>query len=345
MEKTQKVSIQPGRASQPEPNPAPSWWMDSLTRLVGENPERTWGERMIRVASDMMVVCDQDLTILYHNRAFLKGLGHSKGTYVGQAMVDFIPLADRAEAQKAFNTLVGGKTSGMRIAASLLTRNGASKVEARVIRTRRRNDQCYLYFVIRDVSAKEQELERIAQNSIETVFENLSIAAFRTDRHLKVTHAFGGFWQELGINTLHLKGAELADPGCHLTPRFLHDIDYCDAMAGQTYQGLVEYRGHNLSVTIEPFIDQENAGKVVGTVGIIREAKELAKTEIAATSQASHLDMPAPEEYTAFQRIPDQIVKRVAAEQAAVDRIRSDIRPRPMTPRAETATVKVALVN
>ncbi|MCG8600463.1 MAG: hypothetical protein MI807_10010, partial [Verrucomicrobiales bacterium] len=84
----------------------------------------------------------------------------------------------------------------------------------------------------------------------------------------------------------------------------------------------------------------KNAGKVVGTVGIIREAKEL-----AVVSHASHLDMPAPEEYTSFHRVPEKKVTGIAAEATAIDRIRSHIAPRPMTPRAETSTVKVALVN
>lgn len=341
MQETKRISIQSQhRASLPDPNPEKSWWQNSLNKMAGEKPDETWGGKMIRAASDMMIVCDQECKILYHNRAFLKGVGHTEGTYVGHSLIDFFPTSDKADALKALQTLLSGNSGGMRIEASILTCGQPRKIEARVTRARRRDDKFYLYFVMRDVSAREQKIKQLAKQSVDTVFAGLPIAAFRTDKKLNITHAFGAFWKELGVNPMHLKGAEMVEEKCQLTPEFLHGIDFCDVMAGHTIHAQVEWLGRNLEITIEPFVDLDSGGKVVGTMGIVREAKAaLAETE------SSHLDFPDAEEFTQVHPIPRIFQPKTAVEASELDRIRSRIRPRPMKPLVRTATVAIALAN
>lgn len=54
----------------PTPDAAPAAWKNGLARAFGEDEETRWGRRMVRVAADAMLVCDESLRIRYHTVPF-----------------------------------------------------------------------------------------------------------------------------------------------------------------------------------------------------------------------------------------------------------------------------------
>ncbi|MEM9018732.1 MAG: PAS domain-containing protein, partial [Verrucomicrobiota bacterium] len=112
-------------------------WMRSFLRSFGDDPDARWGGRFVRLASDLMLVCNEELEIIFHNRAFMKAIGYDEGSYVGESLTKFFPLMDRADAGKAFDSLMGGNSGGIRIDCSLLTVRGERRFVARATRSRR----------------------------------------------------------------------------------------------------------------------------------------------------------------------------------------------------------------
>lgn len=331
----------PGSAPIP-PAPAlesPSW-LRSISGFFGENPDQRWSERFLEASSDMMLVCDENLEILFHNRSFLRSLGHSDGTYVGFSLLDFIPDSDRNEAERTFDQLVHGNHHGMRVKAPILTRTGSTPMEARITRTRRDHERCFLYMTIRT------EFERTeAENETGGIFAELPAAWFRTDGKLNVVEASGRFWTQLGIDPQRIVGAQLSDSKCPITPGFLHQIDYCDTMAGQTLQCETEWGERTLVVSVEPFVDSTCGGRILGAVGIVREAKSSLHG-----SNAHHLAFPRPEEFTSRQRtVPHTAPKsteRAVDPTAPIPGLRVAVQPRSMTPQPSAhSTESVALAN
>lgn len=247
----------------------------------------------------------------------------------------------------------------MRVEATFLTRSGRREVEARVTRTVRSEDRYFLYFIIRDSADRKTGSERSTQRAVDSVFKGLPIAAFRTDHQLRITETFGSYWDELGLNVETLTGAELSTPRCTVAPQFFHQIDYCDVMAGLTFHTALSWRGNDLEITIEPFIDRSRGGRVIGTLGTIREAKN------ASPNGASHLSYPKPEEYTHRQSLTVAQARPVPLGSAAhpkrpdrskaesregispeLAKLRSSIRPRPLRPADKDETPdEVALAN
>lgn len=358
--KTERITVSPKNPSAPDPDTERPRWQRALAGFLGENPEQEWGGRLIKAASDMIVVCDGELNILFHNRAFLRSSGHVKGSYIGHSLMDFIPSNDKAEASRVFDQFLHGRAAGMRVEATFLTRSGRRKVEARVTRTARTEERYFLYFIIRDAFDRNTETEQLTKRAVDSVFDGLPIAAFRTDHQLRITDTFGSYWDELGLNARNFTGAELSNPGCTIAPQFFHQLDYCDVMAGQTFHTSIFWRGNDLEITIEPFIDRSRGGRVIGTLGTIREAKN------ATPNGASHLSYPKPEEYTHRQSLTGAHARSVALtaspaqpkrpggpkpkSQDAISpelaKLRSSIRPRPLRPAHEDATAdEVALAN
>ncbi len=309
-----------------------------LGEFLGEGRERYWAEQSVRVSSDLILVCDDSLAILFHNRSFLRFLGHEEGSYVGFSLLEFFPAEDRGEAEVAFTSLIHGRSAGMRIQADLLGKAGTTRIEARATRTRAAGDRIFLYLSIRESLAQAPE----APSSVpaDSILEGLPIAAFRADGQLKVTHVSGELWSDLGLEPGRVLGADLSSPRCPMTPAFLQEIDYCDTMAGLSFQTATEWKNNHLIIAIEPFIDLGKKGKVTGILGLVRLAK---RSELE--HRADHLQYPNPADFTRpLQAHPFHHTDRVAlsrspTEAEEIARIRASLHPKPLRPSTTTGPV------
>jgi len=243
--------------------------------MFGRDPETRWGKQLIRVASDMILVCDESLEILHHNHAFLKNVGYQEGSFVGQHLLSFIPSADREEADGAFARLRRGHAAGMRFAATILTMKGCRQIDARVVRSRNYDGSFFYYIMARDFTEHQEQMEESRASQVEPLYQHLPVAAWRTDENLRVLEACGTLWSDLGFAREEFVGTELAGNEGNPLPPFLVEIDFCDTMAGMTLHTALRLDGHYFSVTVEPFLDE--AGKIVGTVGVLRRAKAMAR--------------------------------------------------------------------
>lgn len=259
----------------PEPGKEVPKWRLELEKMFGKDPEARWGKQLIRVASDMILVCDESLGILHHNRAFLKAVGYHDGSFTGQRLLDFLPSADRREAGEAFDGLRRGHAAGMRFHATMLSVKGRRQIDARAVRSRNYDGTFFYYIVARDVTDLHEQLEHSRARQVDPLFSHLPVAAWRTDEKLRVLEACGTLWNDLGLSRETFVGAELAGSEGAPMPPFLVDIDFCDTMAGMTLHTSVRMNGHYFSVTVEPFLDE--AGRIVGTIGVLRRAKAMAR--------------------------------------------------------------------
>jgi len=305
----------------------------------------------------MVVICNEGMDIVYHNQGFIRGIGHFGGTYEEQNFMSFFPAGDRPDASKAFQTLIRSQQGGLRFGASLLTKRGERPFDARVVRSRRENGEYLLYMILREEQKQKGDVKKTERQASELLFAGLPVAAFRTDKRLRIIKAFGSLWDELKIDTDAIKGADLSNPQCHLVPPFLHQIDYCDTMAGLTLHADLAWRKEPYEITVEPFLDKNR--KVIGTIGMLRKAK----TDPIHRG-AEHLTIPMPVDPTtplkhtrsvelSASRPPvPSFAARGAVElpQDVVSQIRSEIKPRRLSPpditgRATEKTERVALAN
>lgn len=306
----------------PVPNADHPRWMDSFARAFGDDADARWGRRIVRHASDMLVVCDGGLRILYHNRAFLRSIGYQAGSYVGQSLLSFFPEMDRAEAEAAFRRLVDGRSAGMRIAASYRTLRGERHLEARVIRRRCQEDSFHLYLVARDDTERVEHEKELEAARIEPLFNGLPVAAFRTDRRLRIVRAFGELWREgFGVEAKRLVGADLSRRDCERTPPFLREIDYCDTMAALSLRDTFTWNGGAFEVTVEPFIDGKK--RVVGSVGLIRRAKWIARMP-----GSPEFPFPGARDQTQSIEQPRRLSLDDEVSEKEIARIRDSICPR-----------------
>ena len=311
----------------PVPGKEPLAWMESLARTFGEDSDTRWGKRLVRLASDMVLVCDDDLNILYHNRSFLRGVGYQAGSFVGTSLYSFFPENDLSDAEAAFGRLLSGRSAGMRIQATFLTHKGRRQFDARVTRSRRGKEAFYLYFVIRDETQRAEELAALQEKAVEPLFTGLPVAAFRTDRQLRITQAFGELWKEaFHCNLKSLIGVDLSDIGCPKAPKFLHQIDYCDTMAGLTLHTDFFFEGVCYEVTVEPFLNERKKKKVIGTVGMIRVAKT-----VTPRVESETLPFPTAKDATSPLRKPRTLAITADNLEEEIGRIRDSIRPRRIT--------------
>lgn len=262
-----------GSAFEPAPEPddsSPRWWR-GIQKTFSQDPEERWGPQMFRIASDMMVVCTDTLEICHHNRAFLKGIGYTSGCFSGRFLLDFFPREDRTSAIDAFAGLKSGHAAGMRISATFLTLKGRRQMDARAVRSRNQDGSFVYYLVLRDVTEQVKAVELSQARSAENLFGSLPVAMWKTDPQLKVTEATGALWSELGYSRERLIGEDLSDPYSVRLPSFFLDLDYCDTMAGMSFQTEVSVENQPYSITVEPILDISN--RVVGTIGILRRSK------------------------------------------------------------------------
>ncbi len=284
--------VQQSRLKAPSPDAERAPWKERMSQMMGEIPEKHWGSRLIKLTSDMVLICDENLEIQYHNRAFLRGVGYQSGSFRGHSLLDFIPTKDRGDAESAFAGLMEGPKAGLRINATFLTVMGDRQIDARVTRSRCTNGGMFLYLIAREALAQSVvEPAKADTVPLGSIFDGLATGVFRTDRKLRITHSNGKLWEELGISSQQLVGADLSDPHCHVTPQFLHELDFCDTMAGITIHTVLEWMDKGFEITVEPFVDKSR--RVIGTIGIVRRTKQPVSDQ-----GAGHLQFPKAQDYT-----------------------------------------------
>ncbi|MEM7601927.1 MAG: PAS domain-containing protein [Verrucomicrobiota bacterium] len=262
-----------GTLSAPSPEREAPEWKRSFLRAFGDDPETKWGGRFMRMSNDMMLACDENLTILYHNRSFVRGVGLQSGSYLRRSLLEFFPEEDRSDASRTLVDLMHGEAGGMRFGSTLLTVQGRRAFDLRVVRGRHATNRFHLFFVIREEMDESATAGEESIGMMSSIFTGLPVAAFRADRRLKIVGAVGRFWDRLGIETESLMGGDLTDSACVRVPSFLHEIDFCETMAGITQRTSFCYDGEACEITIEPFLDRKR--RVMGVVGMIRKAKAL----------------------------------------------------------------------
>ncbi len=264
--------VVPEKVLPPRPSKSRSGWLNALRRFFLDDTEERWGGRLIRISNDMMLVCDEDLRILYHNRSFLKGVGYQAGTFVGQSLIDFIPAADRPEVRETFDFVLLEKRKGVRLDADMMTQRGRRIFDLRIVRSLNSNGKYFFYIVGRDETERRVAEQRLLQQGESRFLDHLPVAAWRTDRELRIVDSCGALWDSLEVMDSSLIGLDLSDSRCPLTPRFFHQIDYCDAMAGQFLHTNIEWEGETFDATVEPILDDNH--NVIGTLGMLRRSKQ-----------------------------------------------------------------------
>ncbi len=239
-----------------------------LSGIFGKDPDSRWGTQLMRISSDMIVICDEDLRICHHNRAFLKAIGHSPGSFRGQNLDVFFPESERRGVIEAFDEWRKGHAAGMRFQASFLTTRGTRIFDARVVRSRDKRGSFFYYMVLREDAKPGRSGRHPEEHEPEPFFQGLPVAAWRTDASLCVTRVYGNLWPQLGAASEDLIGKNMGDPKRSRLPEVFYGIDLTDSLAGMSLQTEVSREGETFSVTVEPFLDE--AGQVVGTVGLLR---------------------------------------------------------------------------
>jgi len=282
-----------------------------------------WGRRFAIDGGEILVACDESLRLLYHNVGFARTIGGPRGSYLGLDLGGFFPEAHRSLLLESFRDLAKGSSASLEFEAALLTRSDPVTVSGHAaigIESGRR--QVLLTMRARRAAEVAETVSRGGEGiparagaaAGETEggdpVAGLPAAIFRTDRTLSIEHASGDLWSSFQIDPSSLVGGSLVDPSCHLVPPFLHEVDYCDTMAGITLQSDLSWRGKDFVLTVEPFVNEDM--KVVGALGILRIAKR-----IDASKGIEHLSYPRPEDYTQAIKLP-RAVKLVVPMTAGV---------------------------
>lgn len=255
----------------PEPGAELSPWLRGLGKLFRSDPDDRWGSTFLRIASDLLIVCDESLNICHHNRAFLKAVGHNQGTFGGQCLLAFFPRTERDTVIGLFHDWRKGHAAGMRFRAPFLTTRGVRSYEMRVVRCRDSKGVYYYYLVGRDAPTGRETHADPESGEAEAFFQGLPVAAWRTDGALRITKVYGSLWPELGAASEDLLGEVFGRRHDTLLPELLRGIDCSDTLAGMSLQTEVKGEAGRYTVTVEPFLDGD--GRVVGTVGLLRRAK------------------------------------------------------------------------
>ncbi len=274
----------------------PVRYLDSLRKrllgIFGKDPDSRWGTQLMRISSDMIVVCDEDLRICHHNRAFLKAIGNGRDSFRGQSLERFFPEADRKGVLEAFHEWRKGHAAGMRFQASFLMARGTRQCDVRGVRSRDKRGSFFYYLVIREDAKSGRSGRQAAEHEPEPFFQGLPVAAWRTDAGLSVTRVYGNLWPVLGASREDLVGKNMGAPRQSELPEVFYGIDCTDALAGMSLQTEVTREGETFSVTVEPFLDE--TGQVVGTVGLLRR--------LPLSGAAGRVEFPTLAEVTAGSR-------------------------------------------
>jgi len=279
---------------------------------------------LLRIASDMILICNESLEICHHNRAFLKGIGHNEGTFIGQNLLAFIEESERDGVIEAFSDWRKGHAAGMRFLATLLTTRGGRSLEVRAVRSRDR-DGSFLYYLIARDASETRRSGRHASMEVEPepFLRGLPIAAWRTDGNLRITQAYGALWPELGLAVEDLIGESLhpASGGgfCSLFP----EIDCGDVLAGLALDTSMTRNGDELNVGVQPIHDA--SGRLIATIGLIRRMKVGGlSVPLDITQESRHHAVPAPggESVAMESWSPEPLVRRSSKREADLPAMR-----------------------
>lgn len=253
------------------PIPERGWgrWKAEFLGLFQKNPDKRWGAPLMRIASDVILVCDESLEIRHHNRAFLKAIGCQSGTYRGVGLDAFFPSRERESFLAIFQDWRKGHAAGMRVQAPLLTHRGPRPFEIRVVRCRDKKGDYYYYMVGREASDARRGA-RQEDESQDPFFQGLPIAVWRTDAGLRITKVYGSLWPDLGAASEDLIGEVFGRRHDTLLPEVLRGIDCTDTLMGMSLQTELVSGTECFNVSVEPVIDA--SGNVVGTIGLLRRA-------------------------------------------------------------------------
>lgn len=254
----------------PLPGRGVARWISELAALFQNDPEKRWGGPLLRIASDMILICSESLKIVHHNRAFLKVIGHASGSYRGMGLGSFFPESERASLIGAFREWRKGHAAGMRLQAPLLTIRGVRFFDLRVVRCRDRRGNYHYYLIGREVPEVRRNARSDLSEGQAPFFRGLPVAAWRTNAELRITRVYGSLWPELGAASEDLVGEVFGRRHDTLLPEVLRGIDCSDTLAGMSFQTEIVNGTEGFNVIVEPFIDA--SGRVVGTVGLLRRA-------------------------------------------------------------------------
>jgi len=274
----------------PEPRPADPLWKTRLLKLLGEQSEARWGTQLIRIARDMILVCDQELTIHFHNQGFVSGLGFRDGSYKGQSLLQFFPEEDRDAAKRAFCNLRSGRMRGIAIEATFLGKSKPVLFGAEVTRSRRR-DGSYFYYMIARPKVETPVGRRALRTDTQVVgmraeaalgvaapipadagdfLDLLPVAAWRCDGESRLVAVSGRLWDDLRIDGASSLGAELGAAKSPDVPGLLAEIKPSVRAAVRSSKARIEFRGKGYDVHCEPL--KGPAGEYAGCVGYVRTA-------------------------------------------------------------------------
>ncbi len=256
------------RECAPEPDRGLGRWWAGLGRWMRRDPDRRWGSQLLRISSDMILICDESLGIQHHNRAFLKGVGHAAGNFRGRNLTEFFPAEEGGGVSEAFEEWRSGHAAGMRFQAPLLTTKGPRRCDFRAVRSRDGKGAFVYYLVAREMADPRRQRRDHADEDCDPFFRGLPVAAWRTDSHLRITHAYGSLWPELGVASEDLLGESFGRRHDSLLPAILRGIDCGDASAGMSLLTELEREGETFQAAVEPVFDA--SGALVGTVGLLR---------------------------------------------------------------------------
>jgi PAS domain S-box-containing protein len=248
-------------------------WRRALAELFRRGDEERWGAQLLRISSDIMIVCGDDLAILHHNRAFLKAVGYGEGCFRGTSLTDFFPSREREGVLEAFSEWRLGHAAGMRFQAPLLTTKGERPVDFRAVRSRDRGGAFVYYLVARELPTKAKASGPEVEGEPDAFLRGLPVAAWRTDSTLRIVRAYGSLWPELGTASEDLVGEVFGRRHDSLLPKVLREIDCSDTLSGMSLQTEVRHEGEVFQVMVEPFLDATS--HLVGTVGFLRRAAGL----------------------------------------------------------------------
>lgn len=252
----------------PVPSPSRENWRGRLGKWLRRDHETRWGGQLLRISSDMILICDESLEILHHNRAFLKRIGHVSGSYRGRSFTEFFPVEDGQGVCEAFAQWRQGHAAGMRFQASLLTKQGRKTCDFRAVRSRSGERGYRYYLVAREADEAKRQLAKREEDESDPFFRGLPVAAWRTDAQLRISHAYGSLWPELGLACEDLLGESLTDRHHCSLPRLLPTLDCGAILAGETLQTSLQREGWPYQVRVEPVFNA--SGEFVGSLGLLR---------------------------------------------------------------------------
>jgi PAS domain S-box-containing protein len=266
-------------------------WKADLAALFRRNPDKRWGAPLLRIASDLILVCDESLEICHHNRAFLKAIGHTSGTYKGVDFLAFFPEDEREGFLSVFQEWKKGHAAGMRFLAPFLTTRGIRPYEIRVVRCRDKKGDYHFFMIGREAAETRRPGRGDEAESVDPFFRGLPVAAWRTDADLRITKVYGSLWPELGAASEDLVGEVFGRRHDNLLPEVLRGIDCTDTLAGMSLQTELKSGEEWFNVTVEPFLD--SSGRVVGTVGMLRRGKPCSEAAFPTGQRLRHHQPPS----------------------------------------------------